>query len=308
MTRAAICGGAELIAAAAAVGLVDSEPAQLAIVDMRDAAGVARAAALAPDTPRVLVTDADGARMLRAAGVRHVAESMAPEALGPLVAGALPPPHRDATRRIVVTAARGGVGRTMLVVNVARRISRRRPVWLVDATGTGAAAWWMGAEVRPWAELEPLSPELSVEHLRIVAAEPSPGLRVLGGGGAVPTTGLLASCLLDLAGAGELAIVDAPLLADERTRAMSEGPEGDSRILIVSYADPASLAVLEPHDVGQAWLIASQSRTLGGRRVFRVLPRDEAAVAEAYRSRSAVAGRLGRAYDELAELLTIDAS
>lgn len=308
MTRAAICGGPELIAAAAAVGLVDGEPAQLAIVDLRDAAEVSRAAALPPDLPRVLVTDAAGARLLRAAGARHVTESIALEALGPLVAGMLPPIHRDATRRIVVTAARGGVGRTMLATNLARRMSRRCPVWLIDATGTGAAAWWLRAEVRPWSELEPLARELSVEQLRVVAAEPASGLRVLGGGGQVPTTGLLNSCLALLAAVGELVIVDAPLLADERTRAMVTSSDEESRALVVSYADAASLAALEPHDLGQAWLIASQSGSLGERRVFRALPRDEAAAAEAHRSRSGVAGTLGRAYDDLAELLVIDAS
>jgi len=307
VTRAAICGGPELVAAANAVGLSDGEPAQLAVVDLRDPAAVSRAAALRPDLPRVLVTDADGARLLRAAGAPHLTESIAPEALGPLVAGVLPPTHRDATRRIVVTAGRGGVGRTLLATNLARRIARRRPVWLVDATGTGAATWWLRAETRSWSELEPLARELSIEQLRVVAAEPIAGLRMLGGGGASPTPGLLTACLDLLAASGELAIVDASLLADERTRALMGSAE-ESRALVVSYSDAASLAALEPHDLGGAWLIASQARSLGERRVFRALPRDEAAVAEAHRSGSGVAGILGRAYDDLAELLAIDIS
>ena len=308
MTRAAICGGPGLVAAATAVGLTDGEPAQLAIVDLRDQAGLARAATLPPDLPRVLVADVEAARLLRAAGARHLTESIAPEALGPLVADVLPSTPRGATRRIVVTAGRGGVGRTLLATNLGRRISRRCPLWVVDATGTGAAAWWLRAEARPWSELEPLARELSIEQLRVVAAEPITGLRVLGGGGAAPTPGLLSSCLAMLAGSGEPAIVDASLLGDERTRMLMGSEEEGSRALVVSYADAASLAALEPHDLAHAWLIASQARALGERRVFRALPRDEPAVAEAHCSRSGVAGALGRAYDELAELLAIDIS
>lgn len=308
MTRAAICGGPELIAAAAAIGVVEAEPAQLAVVDMRSAEGVARAAALPAAMPRVLVADAEGERLLRAAGAHHVTSAATPEALGPLVVSALPPAQRDATRRVVVTAARGGVGRTLLAANLARRVSRRSALWLLDATGTGAAAWWLRAEARPWSDLEPLTRELSVEHLRVVATEPSPGLRLLGGGGPAPTVELLTACVASLCGAGELAVIDAPLLADERTRAVVDRSGLDSRTLVVSYADPASLAALDCYDLGQAWLIASQTKELSGRSVFRSLPRDEAAVAAAHASRAAVSGALGRAYDELAELVAIDAS
>lgn len=58
------------------------------------------------------------------------------------------------------------------------------------------------------------------------------------------------------------------------------------------------------------WLIASQLKapSLDGRRAFRAIPRDESAVASAVGSRSAAKGSLGRAYDELAELLVIDAT
>lgn len=308
MTRAAICGGPELIAAAAAIGVVEAEPAQLVVVDLRSAEGVARAAGLPAAIPRVLVADPEDERLLRAAGASHVTSLATPESLGPLVVGALPPTQRDATRRVVLTAARGGVGRTLLATNLARRVSRRCALWLIDATGTGAAAWWLRAEVRPWSDLEPLTHELSVEHLRIVAAEPSPGLRLLGGGGPAPSVELLEACLASLAGAGELAFIDAPLLADERTRAMVDRSGADSRALVLSYADPASLAALDCHQVGQAWLIASQAKGLPGRSVFRALPRDEAAVSAAHGSRAAVSGVLGRAYDELAELVAIDAS
>lgn len=308
MTRAALCGGPELVAAAAVLGLVDGEPAQLALVDMRSAEGVARAAALPAAIPRVLLADPEGERLLRAAGAPYVTSLATPEALGPLVTGALPPARRGATRRVVLTAARGGVGRTLLAVNLARRVSGRCPLWLLDATGTGAAAWWLRAEVRPWSDFEPLAHELSLEHLRIVAAEPSPGLRLLGGGGPAPSVELLAACLARLDDAEELAVIDAPLLADERTGALVAGSGIDARTLVVSYADPASLAALDCHDLGQAWLIASQDKGLPGRSVFRALPRDEAAVSAAHGSRAAVSGALGRAYDDLAELIAIDAS
>ncbi len=116
------------------------------------------------------------------------------------------------------------------------------------------------------------------------------------------------ACLVSLGAAGELTIVDAPLLADERTRAVVDRSGLDSRTLVVSYADQASLAALDCFDLGQAWLIASQAKELSGRSVFRSLPRDEAAVAAAHDSRLGVSGVLGRAYDDLAELVAIDAS
>lgn len=307
MTRAALCGGPELRAAASVLGVVEADPPQLVIVDTGSAEGIARAAALDPDLPRVLVADGAVVPLLRAAGSSRITSLATPEALGPLVASAAPPVER-VTRRVVLTAARGGVGRTLLATNLARRMSRRMALWLVDATGTGAAAWWLRVEGRPWAELELLAGELSFEHLRVVAAEPAAGLRVLGGGGAAPSPELLASCLEAIAGAGELAVIDAPLLADERTRRLVEGSAHGSRTLVVSYDDPASLAALDAYGLEGAWLIASQSRGLGGRQALRSLPRDDAAVASAHGSRGVVAGALGRVYDDLAELIAIDAS
>lgn len=305
MTRVAVCGGPELVEAVEALGLVEATDPELVIVDIRSAAAVARAAGLPLSTPRVIVADGPSAALLRAAGMPHVATSVAPEVLGPLVAAALPRRAREATHRIVVTAARGGVGRTLLVANLARRVARRCPLWVVDATGTGTAAWWLRAEARPWAELEPLVGELSLEHLRIVAADAHPGIRALGGGGPAPSAPLLAACLRELA--HELVIVDAGLLADERTRALRDGEDPARRTLVLTYADPASVAALEPHDLGTAWLIASQGR-LAGREAFRTLPRDDDAVGAALAGRGSVGGKLGRAYDELAELLAIDAT
>ena len=79
----------------------------------------------------------------------------------------------------------------------------------------------------------------------------------------------------------------------------------------MSYDDPISIAALASADVPEsAWLIASQSMatSLGGRDVFRALPRAESAIAAATSRPSALAGALGKAYDGLAEIIAIDAT
>ena len=106
----------------------------------------------------------------------------------------------------------------------------------------------------------------------------------------------------------DLVIVDAPVLADERGRSLATLAD---RVMVLSYDDPLSIATLEASEVsGDVWLMASQSRTarIGERAAFRALPRDEAAVSAALSGRGSVGGALGRAYDELAELITLDAS
>src|SRR5439155_585319 len=106
----------------------------------------------------------------------------------------------------------------------------------------------------------------------------------------------------------ELVLVDAPVLADERGLALASRAE---RVLVLSYDDPLSLATLDAVDLpNAAWLVASQSRTarVGERAAFRALPRDETAVGAALSGRRGAGGALGRAYDELAELIALDAS
>ena len=305
MTRAVVCGGPDLEAAAAALGLIEAPDPEVVLVDTRNTEGIARAAAQAPSIPRVLVAGGATAELLRAAGVDHIAAGTAPELVGPQLAAALPIRTREATRRVVITAARGGVGRTLLATNLALRLGRAAPLWLLDATGTGAAAWWLRAEARPWSELEPMACELSIEHLRVVATAAAPGVRVLGGPGTAPSWPLVAACLRELD--RELVIVDAAPLADERTRALRDGASIASRTLVLTYADAASLAALAVHDVADSWLICSQG-ALAGDVAFRSLPRDDDAVARALSDRAPVGGRLGRAYDDLAELLGIDAT
>lgn len=308
MIPAALCGGAELAEAAAVLGLREADRPEIVLLDARSDEAVARAAALPLDIPRVVVAEGPSALLLRSAGLAHVVSGTAPEQIGPALARALPRMERNTTRLVVVTAARGGVGRTLLATQLARRLSTRSPTWLVDATGTGAAAWWLRAEVGGWKDLEPMAGELTADHLRVVAAQPTQGLRVIGGAGTAPSFALLARCVERLRATEELVIVDGPLLSDEGSRALVSADDQRVRTLVVSYGDPASLAALEPYDLEGAWLIASQCGSLDGHPVFRAMPRDEGAVAAASAARALIGGRLGRAYADLAELLALDAT
>jgi len=309
--RAAICGGDDLRAAASALGVepcVTGRP-DLVLVDLRSAAACAAAAAFESKIPRVAIAG-DAERALAAAlgyDATAIAATCEPAALGPLVVAALPRTPRRATRVVVITAARGGVGRTLLVANLARRLASRLGVAAVDATGTGALGWWLQCAPRPWVELEGLADELTAEHLAVVAVE-SAGLRVIGGAPVAPTRALAESTVRAASTLADLVLVDAPVLADDRGRSL--GALAD-RVFVVSYDDPLSLAALDACELpSETWLIASQSRAarLGERAAFRALPRDEAAVGEALSGRRAAGGALGRAYDELAELIALDAS
>jgi len=309
--RAAICGGEELRAAAVALGLdpCDAGRPELVLVDLRDAAACVAAAALEPAIPRVAVAG-DSERVLAAAlgyDASSIAATCEPAALGPLVAAALPRTPRRATRLVVVTGARGGVGRTLMTANLARRIATRMTVAAVDATGTGALGWWLQCAPRAWTELEGLTDELSAEHLAVVAVE-SAGVRVIGGAPVAPTRALAESTVRAAASLAELVLVDAPVLADERGRALASLAD---RVIVLSYEDPLSLAALESCEMpGDIWLVAAQSRAarVGERAAFRAMPRDEGAISAALSGRRAVGGALGRAFDELAELIAIDAS
>ena len=79
--------------------------------------------------------------------------------------------------------------------------------------------------------------------------------------------------------------------------------------LVIPLIAGTSIAALVSADVPEgAWLIASQSiaTSLGGRDVFRTLPRAEGVIAAATSRPSALGGTLGKAYDELAEIIAID--
>lgn len=309
--RAAICGGDDLRAAAAALGLepCDAGRPDLVLVDLRDPSACAVAAALEAVIPRVAVAGESERALAAALGydASSIATTCEPAALGPLVVAALPRTPRRATRVVVMTAARGGVGRSLLVANLARRLASRLTVAAVDATGTGALGWWLECAPRAWTELEGLTDELTAEHLAVVATETA-GLRVIGGAPVAPTRALAEATVRAAASLAELVLVDTPLISDDRGRALAAVAD---RVLVLSYDDPLSLATLGASEIpGDAWLLASQSRTprLGAHAAFRALPRDEAAVGAALSGRRAVGGALGRAYDELAELIALDAS
>ena len=310
--RVTLYGGSELASAADALGLIpaDAATAALALIDLREPGSVAQAAALPAELPRVVIGDEAQIELAGALGMlkRSVARSCEPAELGPLIAATVPAMRRQATRSVLVTSVRGGVGRSLLAANLARRLAPTRSTLALDVTGGGALAWWLGSTAATWADLEGLRDELSAEHLGVVATEAAPGLRVVGGPPSAPSASLARSALRAALELSEIAIVDAPTLADERTRQLLGAVD---RVVVLSYDDPVSIAALAASDIPQdAWLVASQSAatSLSGRDVFRTLPRAEGAIAAAASRPSAVGGALGRAYDELAEIVAIDST
>ncbi len=309
-TRARVFGGADLRASALALGLelVDRDE-QLAIVDLRDAAACAAAANVPAAVARVVVAGDAERPLLDALGIdaARVASSCDVLAIGPLVAAAAPPRARSATRVVAVGAVRGGAGRTLLVANLARRLAARMSVCAVDLTGTGALGWWLECDTRPWSELEALRAELSADHLTVLATVAQAGVRVVGGPPAAPSVPLAAATIRVALALDDLVLVDAPLVTDPLFAAAAELAD---RVVVLAYEDAVSRATLAAAAPDDAWLVLSQSRAerIGDREVFRALPRDEDAVAAALARRGAVGGALGRAYDDLADLLAIDAS
>lgn len=309
--RVAVLGGDELVASVVALGLQPvTEGAEVAVIDLRDPVAIDHAATLPRDLPRVLVGGASEARLSAALGLdpASVVGSADAPMLGPALMAAVPPRARPATRVVVVTGTRGGVGRTTLVVNLARRLSSRTRVTIVDATGTGAVAWWLDRGPRPWSDLEGMADEMTSDHLAVAAESVDARLRLVGGSPVAPTASLLAATIR-AAAVDDLVLVDAPILSDPLTTSVL--PMAD-RVLALAYDDRWSMGLVAALPLAEeaAWLIASQTsaRNIGGRTVFRMLPRDEASVAAAIGSRGVSRGRLGRAYDGLAELLLIDAA
>jgi Mrp family chromosome partitioning ATPase len=306
LTRVAICGGDELRTACEILGL---EPAtaspRLVLVDLRLADAAARAAAYPADVPRIVIATPEQAGLLAVLGDDRtlVSASTDAAAIGPLVARALPHLVRERTSVVTLTAARGGTGRTLCTANLARRLAADRTVVAVDATGTGALGWWLGVDARPWSEIESLAEELRPEHVELVATAVGPRLSIVGGAPMPPSADALAMTIAAARELADLVLVDLPLLADERARVATARSD---RVLVLAYSDVASRAALASADVPPAaWVIGSQGEVDDS---FRVLPHDVEAVASAIGRRGAVGGALGRAYDELAELLAIDAT
>ena len=308
--RAIVCGGDELRATATALGIeiVDHAP-QLALVDLRDPSALADAARVPRDLARIVVVAEAQAELCGALGISQsaVATSCEPAVIGPMIA-ALVTQSRSATRSVLITSVRGGVGRSLLAANLALRLGRSRSVFALDACGAGGLAWWLGVNAAGWDDLEGLSDELTSDHLAVVAAEARPGVRIAGGPPVAPSAMLTRSVLhaaLDLA---DLVLIDAPVLAEQRTRDLMKLVD---RVLLVTYDDPISVAALASVALDDhVWLIASQSRAteILGRDVFQSLPRADRDVADAASGNRAIRGALARAYDDLADVLALDAS
>ena len=284
--------------------LESSTAPRLVLVDLREPGAAAAAARFGAEIPRIVIADAEQSAIIGAFGIGAlVAASADPAVLGPLVARAIPRTPRDRTRVISLSAARGGTGRTMAAANLARRLAKGRTVLAIDATGTGALGWWSRAAPRPWTELEVLAGELRSEHLELVRTSVSARLSIVGGSPVPPSPAALLAVIAAAQQIADVVLVDLPLLADERSRHAC--PRSD-RVLVFAYADAASAAALGAAELPvDPWIVAAQGALDGA---FRTLPRDEAAVAGAIARDGVVGGALGRAYDELAELLAIDAS
>lgn len=310
--RITVCGGDELRASVAALGFeaTEGDDGIVAVVDASDPDAVALAARLPNARPRVVVASPAQRVLVSAVGVQEsrVVTSASPTVLGPALVKLLPAIRRAPTRVVVVTGVRGGVGRTLLATNVARRLARRLRVCLIDATGSGAAAWWLRCEAAAWSTLEGLVDEMSADHLAVVAHDALAGLSLVGGGQVAPSVAILTATIRAATSSYELVIVDAPPVWEGACTALRALAH---RLVVLSYDDAASrdaLAAATPEE--KDWVVASQSRArrIGTFDVFRALPRDEAAVAAAIGRRDATGGALGRAYDDLAELVAIDAS
>src|SRR5260221_1849265 len=304
MTRVAMFGGDELRSACEVLDLQASSSPRLVLVDLRCPGAAEDAASLPAGLPRIIIATTEQRACFAALGANGIAVAVSADraVIGPLVARLLPQPARDRTRVVAVTAARGGVGRTLCAANLVRRLADSCSVIAIDATGTGALGWWLGVDPRPWAELEALSTELRAEHVELVATGAGSRLSLVAGAPNAPALETLDATIAAARSLADIVLIDTPILADERGRACAAQAE---RVLVLSYADAASIAALAAAEISpSAWRIGSQAEIDDA---FRVLPRDERAVGEALERRGSTTGALGRAYAELADLLAIDA-
>lgn len=308
MTRALVLGES-LVSSAAVLDLeLVADRADLVLVDFRDPAAVAAAAHADPMAPRIVLAGPEQTALMSALGRGgfEVVDSAEPARIGPLIARLAPPRPRSRTRLVVVTGVAGGCGRTLLATGLAARLATRGSVAVIDLTGSGAAAWWLRLSAAPWSEIEAVTEELTPEHLAVVASERG-SIRVLGGGGCMPSLELGIAAVRAGLGLADLVIVDAPALRDERTEAVLALAD---RVVVPVTDDPASRARIDVLPKDPYWILASRwvADRIGGHGVIRPLPDDPAAVRAAAAGDGFVGGSLGRAYDELAEILAIDAT
>lgn len=310
MRRIAICGADGLLDVATALGLeANGTHPDVVLVDADDDEAIGHSLLMPSGAPRVFVAEGPRAALLRAAGALHVlAPPLTSTALGPVIHAL----ERNVGRRlatVVCCAASGATGRTSLVANLAIRIGRRTSVVALDATGTAGLAWRLGAAVASWSEIEAVGQDLSEAHLRLAAAERE-GVLVVGGHGR-PEHELLAR-VLELARGLGVVLVDAPAASDDHLF------ERADRVLVCANPDPASAAatvtLLARLGARDTQLLVSQAEErdaaalsrLFGRAPTYLLPRDEHACRASIASRSPIGGRLGRAYDAIAEILAAE--
>lgn len=308
MSAVAICGGPDLREVAAELGLREDETkSSLVLVDADDDAAVAGASHLDPRIPRVFVAEAGRAALLAAAGVLHVVvRPLSAQALGAVVF-AIERERERPPRLLLFVSATGATGRTSLVANLALRLALHVAVVALDATGTGALAWRLGATVAPWPALVAVGADLGEAHLRLAGAQRD-GILVLGGSGACGEEQLLR--VIELARAMGLLLVDGPA-----PWCAGQLPDRADRVFVCANPDPASVAVTlgtcgELFARG-AQLVVSQARERDatelaaafGRAPALLLPRDEAAMRDALLRRGAAGGELGRTYDAIAEII-----
>jgi hypothetical protein len=308
MRTAAIEGGADIRDAVAALGIAETtERPDVVIVDADDDAAVARASAYAT-TPRIFIASCSRASLLRATGSPYIVERpIGPATLGPVVF-ALERSRPRAARVVLCCAATGATGRTSLVANLALRLARSSSVTAVDATGTASLAWRLGARVAPWTEIAAVGADLGEAHLRLASAERD-GALILGGVGTPDAT--LVARIVELCATQSLVFVDAPAY-----RPPPELVARADRILVCANPDPASAAATSAllSEVDEAHLVVSQVEerdaaavaTMFGRAAAMLLPRDEPALRAALSRHGAAAGRIGRAYDALAEIIAAE--
>lgn len=309
LARVAVFGSDMLRDAVATCGFEPAADGAVALVDATDADAMSTAAELAPSVPRVIVAPRELHASLRAFGTdpTRIVSTASAAVIGPVLARLLPQNARVRTRVVVVTGVRGGVGRTLLATNLARQLAAKCRVCLVDATGSGAAAWWLRATVSSWASIEGLADEMTADHVAVLAHEAARDLHVIGGPRVAPSIAVARATVGAATATHDIVIVDAPPVHDGLATALRAGAD---RSLVLAYDEALSIDALDGSLTSSDWVIASQTsqRRLGAHDVFRALPRDEPAVASAIAARDAVRGRLGRSYEELAEILALDAS
>ena len=278
----------------------------IVVVELDHQQARARAAVIDARVPRIIVAPIEQHALLLAAGANPTLLVTRADAalIGPLIAALHTKPARSPTRVVIVTGTRGGIGRTLLAVNLSRRLARRCRVALLDATGGGAAGWWLNAEAASWTDLEGLAAELSADHMPVIARETAAGVFLVGGGDRAPSDALAVAAVRASRAVYELVIIDAPPTFASTTHAIE--PLAD-RVLVLTDGLASSVALLGAVTDG-SWIIASGSRSarFAGHDVTAALPRDDVAVMTALTRRSQVGGRLGRAYDEFSDLLLTD--